>query len=170
MPSGATRKATFFCSPVVVLVVSVVLVMVVPSRSDGFGGARVRRRCAATRPLPTPFPGKPGAGRRRRLGGSVPRMALHCAATLVLVPVGTAPDDAAGVGAVMVGPLAPGTDVVEALQALADLHRGERVVVPVAPEQLDAVHEYLGRGAGPVADVVVLEIGDDGWVVPSRPG
>jgi hypothetical protein len=100
----------------------------------------------------------------------VPGMALHCAATLVLVPVGTAPDDAAGTGAVVVGPLAPGADVVEELQGLADLHRGERVVVPVAPEQLDAVHEYLGRGPGPVADVVVLEIGDDGWVVPSRPG
>ncbi len=58
----------------------------------------------------------------------MPGMALHCAATLVLVPVGTAPDDAAGVGAVVAGPLAPGADVVEELQALADLHRGERVV------------------------------------------
>ena len=59
-------------------------------------------------------------------------MALHCAATLVLVPVGTAPDAAAGAGAVVAGPLAPAdADVVEELQALADLHRGERVVVPV---------------------------------------
>ena len=72
-------------------------------------------------------------------------MALHCAATLVLVPVGTAPDDAAGTGAVVVGPLAPGADVVAELQALADLHRGERVVVPVAPEQLDC----RARAPGP---------------------
>ena len=97
-------------------------------------------------------------------------MALHCAATLVLVPVGTAPDDAAGAGAVVVGPLAPGADVVEELQALADLHRGERVVVPVAPEQLAAVHEHLGRAPGPAGDVVVLEIGDDGWALVPTPG
>ncbi len=96
-------------------------------------------------------------------------MALHCAATLVLVPVGTAPDDAAGVGAVVAGPLAPGADVVEELQALADLHRGERVVVPVAPEQLAAVHEHLGRPPGAAADVVVLEVGDDGWARIPRP-
>ena len=94
-------------------------------------------------------------------------MALHCAATLVLVPVGTAPDDAAGVGAVLVGPLAPGADVVEELQVLADLHRGERVVVPVGPDQLAAVLEHLGRVPGPAADVVVLEIGDDGWALPN---
>ena len=91
-------------------------------------------------------------------------MALHCAATLVLVPVGTAPDDAAGTGAVVVGPLAPGADVVAELQALADLHRGERVVLPVAAEQLAAVHEHLGR-APRATDVVVLEIGDDGWTL-----
>jgi hypothetical protein len=97
-------------------------------------------------------------------------MALHCAATLVLVPVGTAPDDAAGVGAVVAGPLAPGADVVEELQALADLHRGERVVVPVGPDQLNAVHEHLGRVPAPADDVMVLEIGDDGWVVLRRPG
>ena len=47
-------------------------------------------------------------------------MALHCAATLVLVPVGTAPDAAAGVGAVVVGPIGPDADVVEELQSLAD--------------------------------------------------
>ena len=97
-------------------------------------------------------------------------MALHCAATLVLVPVGTAPDDAAGVGAVLAGPLAPGADVVEELQSLADLHRGERVVVPVAPGQLDAVLEHLGRASGPADDVVVLEVGDDGWALVPTPG
>ena len=53
--------------------------------------------------------GRPRPGRRQAGGArSVPRMALHCAATLVLVPVGTAPDDAAGAGAVVAGPLAPG--------------------------------------------------------------
>ena len=95
-------------------------------------------------------------------------MALHCAATLVLVPFGTAPDDAAGVGAVVAAPLARAVDVVDELQALADLHRGERVVVPVDPEQLGAVLEHLGRTA-PASDAapepVRLEIGDDGWVL-----
>src|SRR5512139_784691 len=57
-------------------------------------------------------------------------MALHCAATLVLVPVGVAPDAAAGPGAVVAAPLAPGADVVEELQALADQHRGERAPRP----------------------------------------
>ena len=97
-------------------------------------------------------------------------MALHCAATLVLVPVGTAPDEAAGAGALVVGPLDPGADVVEELQGLADLHRGERVVVPVAPEQLGAVNEHLGRGPGSAHDVVVLEIGDDGWQLTAAQG
>ena len=78
----------------------------------------------------------------------MPGMALHCAATLVLVPVGTAPDAAAGTGAVVVGPLAPGADVVEELQGARRPAPGERVVVPVAPEQLDAVHEHLGASAG----------------------
>ena len=96
-------------------------------------------------------------------------MALHCAATgLVLVPVGTAPDHAAGPGAAVVGPLAPGADVVEELQALADLHRGERVVVPVSPDQLAAALEHLGRAVpaahGP-AHPVLLDIGDDGWAL-----
>jgi hypothetical protein len=57
---------------------------------------------------------------------------------------------------------------VEELQALADLHRGERVVVPVAPEQLAAVLEHLGRagraGDG-AAEPVRLEVGDDGWAL-----
>ncbi len=92
-------------------------------------------------------------------------MALHCAATLVLVPVGTAPDAAAGAGAVVARPLRPEADVVEELQALADLHRGERVVVPVTPDQRDAVLHHLGRARRPARDVVVLEIGDDGWAV-----
>ena len=105
--------------------------------------------------------------------GSVRRMALHCAATLVLVPVGTAPDDAAGPGAVVAAPLGGDADVVEELQALADLHRGERVVVPVAPEQLDAVLEHLGRAPRPVgdqADPLLLEVGDDGWSLVPTPG
>ncbi|HYN68435.1 MAG TPA: hypothetical protein VES93_16250 [Ornithinibacter sp.] len=101
-------------------------------------------------------------------------MALHCAATLVLVPVGTAPDDAAAVGAVVVGPLAPGADLVEELQCLADLHRGERVVVPVVPEQLHAVLEHLGRAARSgdegAPEPVWLEVGDDGWALVPRLG
>ena len=96
-------------------------------------------------------------------------MALHCAATLVLVPVGTAPDAPAGPGAVVAPPLAPEADVVEELQSLADLHRGERVVVPVGAEQLAVVLEHLGRVRGPARDVVVLEIGDDGWALSPGP-
>jgi hypothetical protein len=95
-------------------------------------------------------------------------MALHCAATLVLVPVGTAPDDAAGPGAVVAAPLGPGADVMEELQALADQHRGERVVVPVRPEELAAVLEHLGRAprSGDAAgEPVRLEVGDDGWAL-----
>ena len=58
--------------------------------------------------------------------------------------------------------------MVEELQALADLHRGERVVVPVAPEQVAAVLEHLGRAAraaGDDAEPLRLEIGDDGWAL-----
>ncbi|MFL6176754.1 MAG: hypothetical protein ACJ715_08875 [Ornithinibacter sp.] len=95
-------------------------------------------------------------------------MALHCAATLVLVPAGTAPDAASVAGVVVAPPLEAGADVVDELQALADLHRGERVVVPMAPGQVDAVLEHLGRAHRPAGDVVLLDIGDDGWaLVPS---
>jgi hypothetical protein len=92
-------------------------------------------------------------------------MALHCAATLVLVPVGVAPDAAAGPGAVLAAPMAPGADVVEELQSLADQHRGERVVVPVSPEQVGAVLEHLGRAPREPDEVVRLEVGDDGWAL-----
>ncbi len=98
-------------------------------------------------------------------------MALHCAATLVLVPVGAAPDAAAGAGAVVTAPLVAGADVVDELQALADLHRGERVVVPVTPDQLDAVLDHLGRHrrTDDQTAPLRLEIGDDGWaLLPSE--
>ena len=99
----------------------------------------------------------------------MPGMALHCAATLVLVLPGTAPDAAAGTGAVVVDPLDPGADVVEDLLALADLHRGERVVVPLAPEQLTAVHEHLGRVPGPCDAGVDPDTGGDRWaLVPPK--
>ena len=97
--------------------------------------------------------------RRRGARGSVTVIL-----TLVLVPVGRAPDDAAGSGAVVAGPLEAGADVVDGLQALADQHRGERVVIPVDPAQLTAVLEHLGR-APRATEVVVLEIGDDGWAL-----
>ena len=118
-------------------------------------------------PYPRPSPVSRGRHRRRRCGGSVPRMALHCAATLVLVPVGTAPDDAAGVGAVVAGPLAPGADVVEELQALADLHRGRargRAGRPRAAgrrARAPRPRTAAGRHRLPL----VLEIGDDGWAL-----
>ncbi len=90
-------------------------------------------------------------------------MALHCAATLLLVPTGLSAEGAVGAGAVLAEPLDAGTDVVRALQALADLHRGERVVVPVRPEHVTAVLEHLGRAPRPDREVVRLEVGDDGW-------
>jgi hypothetical protein len=94
-------------------------------------------------------------------------MALHCAATFLLVPAGGAVEEAADGGAVVAEPLAPGTDVVDALQALADLHRGERVVVPVTDDQVAAALEHLGRSAAGVGSgrVVRLEVGDDGWAL-----
>ena len=94
-------------------------------------------------------------------------MALHCAATLLLVPGPAAPDAVAGAGCVVVGPLADGADVLEELQALADQHRGERVVVPVLPEQVAAVLAHLGRGrrADGLQEPLLLEVGDDGWAL-----
>ena len=84
-------------------------------------------------------------------------MALHCAATLVLVPVGTVPDDAAGSGAVVVGALAPGADVVEELQAVADAgdveHRAQGAGATRGHFLQSAIVEYhVGRhavGVGP---------------------
>ena len=102
-----------------------------------------------------------------RFGRSVPRMTLHCAATLLLVPAGHPVDDVGGVGAVRVGALPGGVDVVGELQALADRHRGERVVVGVEAAQLAAVWAHLGRRAPAEAgrETVRLDIGDDGWAV-----
>ena len=94
-------------------------------------------------------------------------MALHCAATLVLVPAGDPVGGVAGSGALVAEALAPGTDVVDALQALADVHRGERVVVPVTDDQVAAALEHLGRTHAPVGSggVLRLEVGDDGWAL-----
>jgi len=95
-------------------------------------------------------------------------MALHCAATLFLV-TSTGPADplaaAGGPGALAVAPLAADADVVAELQALADLHRGERVVVPVTDTQRAAVVEHLGRAPRPGSEPLVLEVGDDGWLL-----
>lgn len=94
-------------------------------------------------------------------------MTLHCPATLLLVPPGARGDEVGGVGAVRVGPLPPGVDVVDELQALADRHRGERVVVGVEPEQVAAVLAHLGRRvpAQAAGEPVRVDVGDDGWVV-----
>jgi hypothetical protein len=99
-------------------------------------------------------------------------MALHCAATLLLVPhdarAETDAAEAGGVGAVLVPPLPEGADVVEELQALADLHRGERVVVPLTSAQLTTALAHLGRaggGAATGAGPLRLEVGDDGWLL-----
>lgn len=93
-------------------------------------------------------------------------MALHCPATLVLVEEGAqvgVPDAPAA----QYGPWTDEVDVVAELQHLADLHRGERVVVTVAAGGLEEVLGSLGLrvrsdGAG---GRLRVEVGDDGWVV-----
>ena len=94
-------------------------------------------------------------------------MTLHCPATLLLVPVGAPVDEVGGFGAVRVGPLPAGTDVVAELQSLADRHRGERVVVGVEPDQVAAVLAHLGRRVGAPGEGAPLrvDVGDDGWMV-----
>lgn len=96
-------------------------------------------------------------------------MALHCAATLLLV----ATDD--GVGpeepglAATYGPWSDDVDVVTELQHLADQHRGERVRVRLDTSALERVLGHVGRavGKGRHPARVRVDVGDDGWdVVP----
>ena len=97
----------------------------------------------------------------------MPGMALHCVATLLLV----SSQDGAGVEeaglAATYGPWAPDADVMAELQAVADQHRGERVLVTLAPDALAGVLAHLGRTSAPGAagDRLLLEVGDDGWAV-----
>ena len=94
-------------------------------------------------------------------------MALHCAATLLLVGedrVDVA--DEPGLAAVY-GPWSAAVDVVGELQHLADQHRGERVLVRLGPGDLATVRSHLGRDAArdSGADGIRVEVGDDGWAV-----
>ena len=63
-----------------------------------------------------------------------------------------------------------------ALESVADLHRGETVLVVVTPETLSAVPGLATdrRGPGPhprgESAVLLLECGDDGWFLQSWPG
>lgn len=93
-------------------------------------------------------------------------MALHCPATLLLVEEGEAVG-ALDPAAAAYGPWAGGVDVVGELQHLADVHRGERVVVTVLPGGISDVLRSIGRVAPPDAGVgrLRVEVGDDGWVV-----
>ena len=91
-------------------------------------------------------------------------MALHCPATLLLVE-GDAAVREIGSAAGPYGPWGAGTDVVGELQVLADLHRGERVLVCVGAGGVADVLGALGRVASPGSTRVRLEVGDDGWVV-----
>lgn len=99
-------------------------------------------------------------------------MALHCPATL-LVGLPHAVKQLHDPGLVTgYGPFVGGeVDVVAEMEALADLHRGERVVVPVDEVALGEVVEMVGaRRAAGGRDVLHVEIGDDGWVLaPGRP-
>lgn len=98
--------------------------------------------------------------------GTVEVMALHCPATLFLVEEGTGAPTPEGLAATL-GPWDGDTDVLAELQALADLHRGERVLVRLAPGGAGHVLRVLGRVVpddGP-GQGFRLEVGDDGWVV-----
>ncbi|WP_377641220.1 hypothetical protein [Oryzobacter terrae] len=93
-------------------------------------------------------------------------MALHCPATLLLV------EEGALVGgldapAAAYGPWDVGTDVVAELEHLADLHRGERVLVTIGRGGVAEVLRSVGRAAprDEPAGRLRLEVGDDGWVV-----
>ena len=112
----------------VVLLVSVVLVMVMSLVRRNGNDARDRRRCATTGPLPTAccaaHPGDVDAGGSAAHGPALRRDAQTAGTALV----------DAGIGAVVAEPLASALTLSSSL-ALADLHRGERVVVPVRPEQ-----------------------------------
>ncbi len=93
-------------------------------------------------------------------------MALHCPATLLLV------EDAAlaaevDAPAAVYGPWSAQDDLVGELEHLADLHRGERVLVTVGPGGVAGVLASIGRVAPreAAAGRARLEVGDDGWVV-----
>ncbi|GAA4400508.1 hypothetical protein GCM10023168_09340 [Fodinibacter luteus] len=94
-------------------------------------------------------------------------MGLHCAATLLLVGDDVSVDaDGAGLAAAY-GPWVEGVDVVGELQHLADLHRGERVLVTLTARDLAGVLTHLGRADDERdgTDRVRVEVGDDGWAV-----
>jgi hypothetical protein len=93
-------------------------------------------------------------------------MALHCPATVFLAEEGVPLPPLAGLAGTH-GPWDAQADVMAEIQAVADLHRGERVLVTLAPGGTAHVLRVLGRvvpddepGPG-----FRLEVGDDGWVV-----
>ena len=94
-------------------------------------------------------------------------MALHCAATLLLV----SSRDVSGAEepglAATYGPWPGDADVIAELQAIADQHRGERVLVTLAPDALAGVLAHLGRSSAPdgARERLRLDVGDDGWAV-----
>lgn len=94
-------------------------------------------------------------------------MALHCAATLLVVDAGRGPALVEPGLSATHGPWPAGADVVAELQHVADQHRGERVLVTLAPGGLATVLRHLGRVAAPGGgeDRLWLEVGDDGWTV-----
>jgi hypothetical protein len=98
-------------------------------------------------------------------------MALHCAATLLVVSSRDGAGAHAGAEvpslAATYGPWPADVDVMSELQAIADQHRGERVLVTLAPDALAAVLAHLGRTSAPggASDRLRLDVGDDGWVI-----
>jgi len=94
-------------------------------------------------------------------------MALHCAATLLLVSSGDVSGAEEPGLAATYGPWPESADVMAELQAIADQHRGERVLVTIAPDTLAGVLAHLGRTSAPggARDRLRLDVGDDGWAV-----
>ena len=92
-------------------------------------------------------------------------MALHCPATLLLVE-GEVPGGPERFAAEH-GPWGDDVDVMAELRALADLHRGERVLVRLHEGGTAHVLREIGRVVPDDSPTVAvrLEAGDDGWVV-----
>jgi hypothetical protein len=93
---------------------------------------------------------------------------LQCPARFLLVLDGR-PDDALPRDGVAAShDLMSEADPLTALEELADLHRGELVVVRVAPDVLDRLPKGLRAKA--VDGVVAVEVDADGWRVGESTG
>ncbi len=79
---------------------------------------------------------------------------LQCPARLVLVPALSEPAPEVDAR------LTPESEPLSQLEDLADLHRGETLVVAVPPEAVESLPQALRPGAG---KPVHVELDADGW-------